>query len=258
LALADLGIMHVYEGDALHAVSLLEEALALLRQVGDSCWEADLLGELGLATAAAGQHDHGLWILEQELTAARTAADPSAEKRALAHLGLTHSRLRHPDRALDFFAQALTLARDLGDWQHETELLWYMAIQHAVLGDRDAAIAQAQNTVTLLLSKGKPQAAWFAHHLQAYRDGTSGLRPGEPSTTTGPHLLDMAFSAANSMARFLGSRFQTASAETRDRRLRTCSGCEHHTGLRCRVCGCFTGAKAALAHEECPLGKWPA
>jgi tetratricopeptide (TPR) repeat protein len=258
LALADLGIMHLYEGDAPHAVVILEEALALLRRVGDPSWEADLLGELGLATAAAGQHDRGLRTLEQELTAARASADLPAEKRALAHLGLTHSRLRHPDRAVDYFSRALTLARDLGDWQHEAELLWYMAIQHAVLGDRDTAIAQALNAVALLRSKGKPQAAWFAHHLQAYRDGASSLGQGEPSAATGPRLLDMAFSAAKSMARFLGSGFQTASAETRDIRLRACSGCEHHTGLRCRVCGCFTGAKAALAHEECPLGKWPA
>jgi hypothetical protein len=51
---------------------------------------------------------------------------------------------------------------------------------------------------------------------------------------------------------------ETTLPEARDKRLQTCAGCEYHTGLRCRVCGCFTGAKAALAHEECPVGKWPA
>jgi hypothetical protein len=30
------------------------------------------------------------------------------------------------------------------------------------------------------------------------------------------------------------------------------------TGLRCRICGCFTAAKARLDHERCPAGKWPA
>ena len=73
-----------------------------------------------------------------------------------------------------------------------------------------------------------------------------------------PRLLDMAFSAMQSMARFVGSGSKTAAAETREERLLACAVCEHHTGLRCRLCGCFTGAKAALAHEECPIGKWPA
>ena len=37
--------------------------------------------------------------------------------------------------------------------------------------------------------------------------------------------------------------------------IRTCAGCEHHTGVRCKLCGCFTNAKAWLPHEACPLGK---
>jgi hypothetical protein len=67
----------------------------------------------------------------------------------------------------------------------------------------------------------------------------------------------MALSAARSMGRFAGSGFQAVPAEARRRRLRVCAGCEHHTGVRCRLCGCFTGVKASLAHEDCPLGKWP-
>jgi hypothetical protein len=64
LALADLGIMHLYEGDAPQAVAFLEDALVLLRQFGDCSWDSDLLGQLGLATAAAGEHHRGLEILD--------------------------------------------------------------------------------------------------------------------------------------------------------------------------------------------------
>jgi len=77
---------------------ILEDALALMRQLGEPSWEADLLGQLGLAAAAAGQRERGLAILEQELSGARAAADRPAEKRSLAHLGLTHSRLHHPGK----------------------------------------------------------------------------------------------------------------------------------------------------------------
>jgi tetratricopeptide (TPR) repeat protein len=257
VALADLGIMDLYEGNLPRAVKRLEEALVLLHQSGEHSWEADLLGHLGLATTAAGQHESGLAILEQELSVAQSAFDRLAEKRALGHLGITYSRLRDARRALDFFTRALILARDLGDWQDEAELLWYTAIQHAALGDQEAAIGQAHDAVGLLDRKGKPQAAWFAHHLHAYCDGTDSSGRGKLATTNGPRLLDLAFSAGKSMIRFLGSGFKTATSQTRDSRLLVCSTCEHHTGLRCRVCRCFTSAKAALAHEECPIGKWP-
>ncbi len=55
LALDDLGLMHLYEGDAPQAVALLEDASALARQLGDPAWEADVLDNLGMATAAAVQ-----------------------------------------------------------------------------------------------------------------------------------------------------------------------------------------------------------
>src|SRR5262249_43630066 len=74
----------------------------------------------------------------------------------------------------------------------------------------------------------------------------------------GPGILGMAFSAMKSMAKFLGLGLQTASQETRQERLRVCAECEHHTGLRCRLCGCFMDVKARLLHEECPIGKRPA
>jgi hypothetical protein len=68
----------------------------------------------------------------------------------------------------------------------------------------------------------------------------------------------MGLSAARSVTRFIKSGLKLADAETLEARLRACSGCEHHTGLRCKVCGCFTNVKTRLAPEACPAGKWPA
>jgi len=59
------------------------------------------------------------------------------------------------------------------------------------------------------------------------------------------------------VAKFVSSGFKTASAATLEKRLGTCATCEHHTGIRCRLCGCFTGVKARMPHEHCPIGKWP-
>ena len=75
--------------------------------------------------------------------------------------------------------------------------------------------------------------------------------------TTGPGLLRMALSATKSIAQFAGSGFKTTPPDLRRRRIETCATCEHHTGMRCKICGCFTAAKSRLAHESCPIGKWP-
>jgi hypothetical protein len=68
----------------------------------------------------------------------------------------------------------------------------------------------------------------------------------------------MAFMAMKSMAHFAGSGFKTALAETHQKRLQICGQCPHHTGLRCKLWGCFTSVKAWMPHESCPIGRWPA
>ena len=68
----------------------------------------------------------------------------------------------------------------------------------------------------------------------------------------------MAMSATKAMASFVGSGFKTTPAEIQRKRLETCAACEHHTGLRCKICGCFTNVKSRMLHEDCPIGKWPA
>ena len=50
-------------------------------------------------------------------------------------------------------------------------------------------------------------------------------------------MLRMAMSATKAMANFVGSGFKTTSVETQKQRLQVCAVCEHHTGLRCKICG---------------------
>jgi hypothetical protein len=192
------------------------------------------------------------------------------------------------------FEQALALTRQVGDRQQEANLLWLQGIQHAELGQRDLATARAQEAVSLFAKLGKPQAGWYGAYLQKYRmglfdtwpelesqrvgvgpgagtqaflggslvagvvAGQSGAAAAPGKATTGPGLLRMALSATKSMAQFAGSGFQTSPPEVQRKRLQTCTACEHHTGLRCKICGCFTSAKSRILHESCPIGKWPA
>ena len=278
-ALTDLGIVTLRECDARRALALHEEALALARGLGDRSAEGEVLANLGLAALAARQPRRALEHLEQAVAYAREAGDRLTEKAALDGLGQVYAGSRAPAKAVSFFGQALAVARDVGDRQHQATLLWQLAIQQAELGRRDAAVARGQEGVELLGAMGRPQAASFADALQRYRLDGAGLGPGDgwpavPSdalfggsavpgdrpgpSAGGPGLLRMALSAAQALGKFVGSGLKAVTPETHRRRVRTCGACEHHTGLRCRVCGCFTNLKTRMAHEDCPIGKWPA
>ena len=224
----------------------------------------DILGNLGQAVLRAGEWGRAAEIFHRELSAAREAGDRFAEKLALEHLGTALAGAGDPARALSAFAGALDLARQVGDRHQEPALLWLMAVQHAEAGRRDPALARAQEAVDLLERSGHPQAALHAEHLQQYRSGAAPLfgpnapRDGQvrpPAKAPGP--LQMALSASASLAKFLIARAKVVDDATLQGRLRTCSTCEHHTGLRCRVCGCFTNVKTRMPHEECPIGHWP-
>jgi tetratricopeptide (TPR) repeat protein len=281
-ALTDLALINLHEGRPQLALKQLDEAVGIVRQLADRDSEIELLGYAGLVMLQLGQPGQALNLLEQRRSDAKAKGDQFAEKTALEYQGFAHAKLRDHIRSAACFEEALGLARAVGHRKHEADLLWYLAVQHAELGRREEAVKNAQAAVDLMEKALNPQAAWYADHLRRFRtgEGASGLGgeangPSTPSMlwngslTAGlwdnqaadvkagsPGLLRMAVSAAKSMAKFLGSGLKTTPAQTLQRRLRTCAACTHHTGLRCRLCGCFTSAKARMAHEECPIGKW--
>jgi tetratricopeptide (TPR) repeat protein len=289
-ALTDLAVMAMNDGDHRRALDQLKEALDITRALGDRVAEADVVANFGLLSLRGSDPRLSRHLFEQELGFAREYGDRFAEKTALEHLGMAHARLGDPTRALDFFEQALALARAAGDRQHEVTLLWQQGIQHAERGERDQAVAKARLAVDLCRNLDSNQADLLADHLQRYchddpaalagpvREAPPAIPPGgflggsiivssapaagSPVQATGgngrgPGLLRMGLSAARSMTRFVRSGFKTAEGEVLEQRVRACAACEHHTGLRCKVCGCFTNVKTRLAHEVCPAGKWP-
>lgn len=46
------------------------------------------------------------------------------------------------------------------------------------------------------------------------------------------------------------------SLQMAQQRWNICTTCEHFTGTRCKLCGCFMKKKVALPSSKCPDGKW--
>jgi tetratricopeptide (TPR) repeat protein len=280
-ALTDLGLLAQLHGEFSQAVAYLDEALLLARSLGDKASEGDILGSLGFTLQTANRPEPACPYLEQALIMARAAGDRFAEKLTLERLAMVRAMLGDLPAALGLLNEALPLARTLGDRQHEADLLWHLALRLAESGEREQALSLGQEAVHLLKKLGKPQATVYAEHLEKYRlaaaqaGGSEALgqvgawsfvttviveqvvdTPMVPSLPPAPSYLRMAISAGQALLRFVGSGLKTVPAETFPERLRLCAACSYHTGLRCRICGCFTNLKARLPHEECPIGQW--
>lgn len=276
-ALVDLGTASLKGCESHHAAEVFAEALALARTLDDPARESEALCGLGQALIADGQPGRALDHLARAVTLARSAGDRFAEKAALDHHGQALAALGDPLGATARFDQALATAAALGDRTHEAELLWLSAVQFAEAGRRDQAAAYATWSVDLLRRLGKPQAEWYAHHLDKFHASTASAKLTTPApppdpflggsvhagavpppSDSSPGLLRMARTATDAMIKFVGSGFKTTPEALYRARLDVCSACPHHTGLRCRACGCFTAAKAKLLHESCPAGHWRA
>ncbi|MFO0889415.1 MAG: tetratricopeptide repeat protein [Isosphaeraceae bacterium] len=269
-AMIDLGILVQNENQLQRSVELLETAIGLARELGNTSREVDALHNLAYGWLAMGQPDPARQAFEIALRISREIGDPYAEKLIVERLGIAYATLRNPERALELADQALAMTRKLGDRQQEARVLWNQAIALADMNRREEAIARAEESLELLRKLNKPEASWYGAQLQRYRMDMSALTVAAPGVTTGstapagadpnagPGLLRMAVSATRAMMQFIGSGLQTSPAPIQQQRFATCEACEHHTGQRCRVCGCFTQLKTRMAYEQCPIGKWPA
>jgi len=269
--LIDLGVICLRGGKVPQAVQFLQQALAIAQRFGDQTLESDAQTNLAAALFAAGQPEKASELLEAELVRAREANDRYHEKTVLGHLAAVRARLRDVEAASQLFSRAIALARELGDRNHEADLLWYLAIANAEWGRREQTLAAGGAAIQILKQQGSPIADEYSRFLEKYRLEDSG--PGmslSPSSAhadaatiqnqqvQGPSLLRMAMSAAKSAGLFLAAGLKTLPKETIEKRLESCAACPHHTGVRCKVCGCFTKVKARLPHEKCPLAKWSA
>jgi tetratricopeptide (TPR) repeat protein len=274
-ALIDLGTVHSGRGEFKEAFERFEQALVLARDLHDRNLESDCYLNLATAYLNSGQALQACDLLERQIAYAQSVGDLYLEKLALDHLGMVYGTRAESGPAIEIFQRALAIAEQTGDRQHQADLQWLLAIQNAQIGLRDQALSFGRDAITLFEELANPDATDFNEKLNQYAEGNSGtelaMPKKEPSalgyytgTTTasanrsipGLRMLWGVFMAAKSMATFFTSGMKRVTPAAYEKRLQTCAGCSHHTGVRCKICGCFTSLKAWLPHERCPIGNW--
>jgi tetratricopeptide (TPR) repeat protein len=186
-------------------------------------------------------------------------------------------------QAITYLEQASRIAQQRRDGRSNSLIAWQSAVCYEELGRSDLAQAEAQRAIQLARQFELPTADRYAESLARFlRGGTplsSGTDESGGDSSRGNWLLDepvhmvladtsrdktprpasvlqMAFTATRSMAKFAAAGFKSIHRDERDKRLDICRDCEHYTGIRCKICGCFVAAKTWLRHEACPVDKW--
>jgi tetratricopeptide (TPR) repeat protein len=224
-----------------------EKRVALARQHQDQRDLASALSDLGAVYLRQAEAGSAVPVLEEALAISRQLGDRNAECDVLGSLGLCLLVLGRSHDACGLFEQEHSFARAAGNRFAEKLALEHRSQAAGVVYDVVGARAYAE------------QASELGRALNIVIGPVPNEPPGPPEPelkTQTAGLLRMGLSAAKAAAGFVASGFKTASREVQQQRLQVCSTCEHSTGLRCRLCGCFTAAKARLPLERCPIDKW--
>jgi CHAT domain-containing protein/lipopolysaccharide biosynthesis regulator YciM len=126
-----------------------QQALTILRELGDRDWEAVTLRSIGGNHGGLSRFDKAVEYYEQVLVIRRALKDRQREAYSLFDLGLAYERLSRFDSSLDYFAQALAINQELKNRREEgVSLGWIGWVNHR-LGRFEKAIEYNERALVI-------------------------------------------------------------------------------------------------------------
>jgi predicted ATPase/transcriptional regulator with XRE-family HTH domain len=148
-ALALAGWLARTANDLAGATQLLEESLALYRQLGDLPGLTDALDSLGDTAYFGGDHERAWALHEENLSLRRALGDRWGEAMSLNSLGWAALAAGDHDRAASLLEEGLAIVRELGDQRGIAMILGSRGLLD--LDRHDGAAALADLTASLQL-----------------------------------------------------------------------------------------------------------
>ena len=153
-ALGNLGLAYADLGQVEKAIGYYEQQLVIVREIGDRRGEGNALGNLGIAYAALGQVEKAIGYYEQCLTLHREIGDRRGEGNALGNLGNAYAALGQVEKAIGYYEQRLTIAREIGDRRGEGADLGNLGLAYADLGQVEKAIGYYEQQLVIVREIG--------------------------------------------------------------------------------------------------------
>jgi tetratricopeptide (TPR) repeat protein len=147
LALSNLGLISLQQGQLEEAIKQFEVAIGFLRRTNESASEASTRNSLGDAYRAANQTRDALRSYLSALSLAEFRGDRSNQFRAIDGLVAVYSQLGQPRAALDLLRDRLELAQQNPRQQLNTARL--LAEFFVQMGDRNQAALYFQRAIAI-------------------------------------------------------------------------------------------------------------
>lgn len=136
------------------ALAKYEEALSLLRGIGDQQEEAKVLNAIGLIHSSLGNHERALEYYQQALPIVRAIGLPGKKAALLNNMGVIYARLGEPQKALESYSQALLQYRAVGNRKGEATTLNSMGTVYNNLGKLQQALESYHQAISLQRAVG--------------------------------------------------------------------------------------------------------
>lgn len=148
-ALGGIGYFYGQLGEALKSIEYLEGALSLERAAGDRSAQAATLQNIGVAYVGLGNSTKGLEYYKLALPLRRATSDLAGEGGTLSAMGWAYSALGELKKSLECFHAALPLRRAAGDRRGETYTIFGTGRVYAELGETQKALDSYRQALQL-------------------------------------------------------------------------------------------------------------
>ena len=172
--LNNIGYVHESLGDKQKALEYFDQALPILRLVGDRRVEAVTLNNMGLVYESLGERQKALEYFNRSLPLRRAVGDRQGEAITLSDIGFSYASSGEYSKATDYYNQALSLSRVVEDRSLEASVLRRTALVARDRGDLvlartsiEAAVDIVESLRTKIVSQ-ELRASYFASAQQYF------------------------------------------------------------------------------------------
>ena len=160
-----IGNIYYLMEDYPKAKNLMEEALRLNSEAGDTSTQMAELVRLGDVLSKLGEPDGALKYQQKALLLARDGRDQRMEARILTRMGTLHQILGRPRAALDEYNEAKDIRTKLGERRGVNENLLQIASVTSSLGDFDSAVADLKRVFEVAQGAEDRGLLWKAYFI---------------------------------------------------------------------------------------------
>ena len=161
------------EGESDRSLTMLNEALALFRAVGDRLGEANTLKAIGHVQQFRDERDAALDSYQQALALFRAVGSRLGEANTLKAIGDAMLGYGETEAALSHYEQAMTLYRQIGDRVGQTNVNWTLGNWLTHNGHYEQALPLLEEALAFVVAIQHPVAPAWSERVHQVRQRLS-------------------------------------------------------------------------------------